>query len=120
MTYRDPNQVAPVPAIERAYSDWSEIPNDQDQQSEASTEQTLDNLEYATSELTRATMEAQILDTGFALACENAELDGELPPTQLTEAEKKRLKTAVSSAREALKTLEALETQHEEPEPVSG
>ena len=111
MTYRDPNQVAPVPGIERAHSDWSEIPNDP--HSETSTEQTLDNLSYATDELTRATLEAQILDTEFSLACENAELDGELPPTQFTEAEQKRLKTAVSSAREALKTLEALEASHE-------
>ena len=113
MTYRDPNQVAPVPGIERAYSDWSEIPNDTEQDSEVSAEQTLDNLSYAADELTRATLEAQILDTEFSLACENAELDGELPPTQFTEAEQKRLKTAVSSAREALKTLEALEAQHE-------
>ena len=67
-------------------------------------------LNNATDDLTRANLEAQSLDTGFALACENAELNGIAQPTQLTEPEKKRLKAAISSAREALRCLEALET----------
>ena len=111
MTYRDPNQVAPVPAIERLYSDWSEIPNDQD--SEVSAEETLDNLSYATDELTTATYKAQSLLTEFGLKCENAELDGIEPPDTFDETERKQLKSAIISAREALRVLTELEAQHE-------
>ena len=109
MTYRDPNQVAPVPGIERAYSDWSEIPNE-DQ--EVSTQETLKALECATDELTRANMESQTLLTDFGIECENAELDGQQQPTEFTEAERKQLRSALSSAREALKYLMELEAQH--------
>ena len=109
MMYRDPNQVAPVPAIERAYSDFPEIPNDQD--SEVSTEQPqiLENLEYAFDELCAAKTKMKTLCEDFGMECEYDGLDGLTPPTELTEANRKKLRYAITSAREALKTLEALE-----------
>ena len=110
MAYRDPNQVAPVPAIERLYSDFPEIPNDQNSEVSAEQPQILDNLEYATDELTAANMKATSLLVDFGLEVENAELDGLTPPTELTEADRKKLRYAITSAREALKTLEALES----------
>ena len=108
MTYRDPNQIARVPAIERAYSDWSEIPNNQDSEVSAELPQILENLEYAFDELCAAKMKLDTLRTDFGTECENAELDGLTPPTELTEDDSRKLRYAITSTREALKTLEAL------------
>ena len=104
MTYRDPNQVAPVPAIERLYSDFSEAPNDS-----AELPQILENLEYAFDELCAAKMKLDTLRTDFGMECENAELDGLTPPTELTEDDSRKLRYAITSAREALKVLTELE-----------
>ena len=109
MTYRDPNQVAPVPAIERAYSDWSEIPNNQDSEVSAELPQILENLEYAFDELCAAKMKLDTLRADFGTECENAELDGLTPPTELTEDDSRKLRYAITSAREALKVLTELE-----------
>ena len=74
----------------------------------------LEMLEYATEELTAANMKATTLLVDFGLDAENAELDDLTPPTALTDPQRKKLKAAISSAREAFKLLEALEeTQHE-------
>ena len=110
MAYRDPNQVAPVPAIERLYSDFSEAPNGQDSEMPTEQPQILENLEYAFDELCAAKTKMKTLCEDFGLECEYDELDGLTPPTELTEANRKKLRYAITSAREALKTLEALES----------
>ena len=71
----------------------------------------LETLEHATDELTSANMKAQGVLTDFAMECENAELDGIQQPTEFTEAERKQISAAVSSARHALKLLTKLESQ---------
>ena len=110
---RDPNQVAAVPGIERMYSDWSELPTQQIQDSEMSAEQTLESLKAATDELTGANLKAQSLLTEFGLVCENAEMDGLAPPNKLTAEERKQLRSALISAREALRYLTELEARHD-------
>ena len=72
----------------------------------------LKTLEYASDELTSANLTAQTLLTEFGLECENCELDGIEPPTEFDEAERKSLRSAITSAKAALRYLEALEAQH--------
>ena len=109
MAYRDPNQVASVPAIERLYSDFPEIPNDQDSEVSAEPPQILENLEYAFDELCAAKTKMNTLCEDFGMECENAELDGLTPPTELTEADRKKLRYAINATREALNILTELE-----------
>ena len=109
MAYRDPNQVAPVPAIERLYSDFPEIPNDQNSQMSTEQPQILENLEYAFDELCAAKTKMKTLCEDFGLECEYDELDGLTPPTELTEANRKKLRYAINATREALNILTELE-----------
>ena len=69
----------------------------------------LATLEYATDELTSATNTAQNLLTDFGLECEHAEMDGDTPPTEFTDKERRQLREAISATRAALHELEKLE-----------
>ena len=54
-------------------------------------------------------MKAQTLLTDFGMECENCELDGETPPAEFDDAEKKQLRYITTAAREALRLLTELE-----------
>ena len=69
----------------------------------------LKTLEYASDELTAANLASQSLLTDFGLACENAEMDGDTPPTEFTDKERRQLREAISATRAALHELEKLE-----------
>ena len=68
----------------------------------------LEKLEHLTDELTAATLKAQTLLTDFGMYCENCEMDGETPPAEFDDKEKKQLRYITTAAREALRLLSEL------------
>ena len=107
---RDPNQVLPVPAMERLYSDWSDEPTETDTEStpQKSADDVIETLEYLTDELTSALNDAQALCTDFAVETEYAELSGEIPTAEFDDAERKQLRSIRTSVNESVKALAKL------------